>query len=181
MAEYKIKKGDTLSKIAKDRYGSLSAFYDISIVNNLSNPDKIEVGQTLKLPDSISQLYTLNNIDPNAEIISNKSKYYDYVVKNDRVYSRIKGTDEWKDITDNTNYSKQFVSTTSKSNNTKKSLEETKPLNIDTTAYDPKNFIKNDITTTIKPDTKTIKDNKPILNLKSESESSSPVEEKKIV
>lgn len=179
MAEYKVKKGDTLSKIAKDRYGSLSAFYDISRVNNLSNTDRIEVGQTLKLPDNISQLYTLNDIDSNSKIISNKSKYYDYIVKDNRVYSRIKGTDEWKDITDNTNYSKQFISTISKSNNTKKSLEETKPLNVDTTTYDPKNFIKNDTTATIKPDTKTVKDDKPVLNLKNESESSSPVEEKK--
>ena len=180
MAEYKVKKGDTLSKIAKDKYGSLSAFYDISRVNNLSNPDKIEIGQTLKLPDSISKLYTINDIDSNAKIISNKSKYYDYVVKNNRVYSRIKGTDEWKDITDNTNYSKQFVSTTSKSTNTKRSLEEQKPLYVDITTYNPKDFIKNDTTLAIKPDTKIIKDDKPVLNLKSKSESSSPVEEKKI-
>jgi nucleoid-associated protein YgaU len=50
--EYQVKSGDTLSSIAKRFYGDSSAYNKIFEANKgqLSDPDKIKVGQTLKLP-----------------------------------------------------------------------------------------------------------------------------------
>jgi len=49
---YKIVSGDTLSKIAKRFYGDANAYNKIFEANRdqLSDPDKIKVGQELKLP-----------------------------------------------------------------------------------------------------------------------------------
>lgn len=50
--EYQVKSGDTLSSIAKRFYGDASSYTKIFEANKdqLSDPDKIKVGQTLKLP-----------------------------------------------------------------------------------------------------------------------------------
>ena len=49
---YTVKKGDTLSEIAKSQYGKASDFTKIFEANRdvLSDPDKIQVGQVLRLP-----------------------------------------------------------------------------------------------------------------------------------
>src|SRR5215831_17163178 len=49
---YKVKPGDTLSKISKDFYGSPHDYMRIYEANKdqLSDPDKIQVGQELKIP-----------------------------------------------------------------------------------------------------------------------------------
>ena len=49
---YTVKAGDTLSKIAKDMLGDASAYMDIFNANRdqLSDPDKIQPGQVLKIP-----------------------------------------------------------------------------------------------------------------------------------
>ena len=49
---YQVVSGDTLSKIAKRFYGSAGDYQKIFEANRdqLSDPDKINVGQTLKLP-----------------------------------------------------------------------------------------------------------------------------------
>jgi nucleoid-associated protein YgaU len=49
---YKVISGDTLSKIAKRFYGDSSAYQKIFEANRdqLSDPDKIKVGQELRLP-----------------------------------------------------------------------------------------------------------------------------------
>ena len=47
---YVVKSGDTLSKIAKEFYGDANKYMDIANANNISNPDKINVGQELKIP-----------------------------------------------------------------------------------------------------------------------------------
>lgn len=47
---YVVKSGDTLSKIAKEFYGDANRYMDIANANNISNPDKIDVGQELKIP-----------------------------------------------------------------------------------------------------------------------------------
>ncbi len=49
---YKVVSGDSLSKIAKRFYGDANAYNKIFDVNRdqLSDPDKIKVGQELKLP-----------------------------------------------------------------------------------------------------------------------------------
>jgi len=49
---YKVKAGDTLSKISKEFYGSANEYMKIFDANKdkLSDPDKIQVGQELKIP-----------------------------------------------------------------------------------------------------------------------------------
>jgi aspartate ammonia-lyase len=50
---YTVKSGDTLSKLAKDFLGSASSYMDIFNMNKdqLQDPDKIKVGQELKIPN----------------------------------------------------------------------------------------------------------------------------------
>ncbi|HWQ32590.1 MAG TPA: LysM peptidoglycan-binding domain-containing protein [Blastocatellia bacterium] len=50
--EYTVQSGDTLSKIAKRFYGDPNQYHAIFNANTdkLSDPDKIQVGQKLKLP-----------------------------------------------------------------------------------------------------------------------------------
>jgi nucleoid-associated protein YgaU len=49
---YKVKSGDTLSKISKEFYGAANQYMRIFEANRdqLSDPDKIQVGQELKIP-----------------------------------------------------------------------------------------------------------------------------------
>ena len=49
---YEVQKGDTLWKIAKERYGDGSLYPEIFKANQdvLSDPDKIHVGQKLRIP-----------------------------------------------------------------------------------------------------------------------------------
>jgi len=49
---YRVKAGDTLSKISKEFYGSANDYMKIFEANQdqLSSPDKIQVGQELKIP-----------------------------------------------------------------------------------------------------------------------------------
>ena len=54
---YTVKAGDTLSKIAKDTLGDASAYIDIFKANQdqLRDPDKIQPGQVLKIPQTTKQ------------------------------------------------------------------------------------------------------------------------------
>jgi nucleoid-associated protein YgaU len=49
---YTVKAGDTLSKIAKEKFGDANAYHEIFNANRdqLSDPDKIKPGQVLKIP-----------------------------------------------------------------------------------------------------------------------------------
>ena len=49
---YTVNKGDTLSKIAKEYYGSANRWHEIFDANRdqISNPDLIHPGQVLKMP-----------------------------------------------------------------------------------------------------------------------------------
>jgi nucleoid-associated protein YgaU len=49
---YTVKAGDTLSKIAKEQLGDANAYQEIFNANRdqLTDPDKIEPGQVLKIP-----------------------------------------------------------------------------------------------------------------------------------
>ena len=47
---YTIKPGDNLSTIAKRFYGQASKFTDVAKANGISDPNKIQAGQQLKLP-----------------------------------------------------------------------------------------------------------------------------------
>ena len=48
--KYVVKKGDSLSKIAKLLYGDSKKFKEIAMANNITNPNKIRVGQVLVIP-----------------------------------------------------------------------------------------------------------------------------------
>ena len=50
---YTVKAGDTLSKIAKQHYGNANLYMKIFEANQglLKDPDKIQVGQVLNIPD----------------------------------------------------------------------------------------------------------------------------------
>ena len=51
---YTVKSGDTLSKIAREQLGDAHAYMEIFNANRdqLSDPDKIKPGQTLKIPQT---------------------------------------------------------------------------------------------------------------------------------
>jgi putative chitinase len=51
MNQHVVKSGDTLSAIAKQYYGDTSRAKDIAKANGIENPDRIQVGWTLVLPD----------------------------------------------------------------------------------------------------------------------------------
>ena len=47
---YVVKSGDTLSKISKTFYGNPNEYNKIAQANSISDPDKIKVGQEIKIP-----------------------------------------------------------------------------------------------------------------------------------
>ena len=47
---YVVKAGDNLSKISKSFYGSPNEYSKIAQANGIANPDKIQIGQELKIP-----------------------------------------------------------------------------------------------------------------------------------
>jgi nucleoid-associated protein YgaU len=47
---YVVKSGDNLSNISKSFYGSPNEYTKIVQANNISNPDKIQPGQKIKIP-----------------------------------------------------------------------------------------------------------------------------------
>lgn len=47
---YTVKAGDNLSKISKLFYGDANKYQKIAEANGLDNPDKVRVGQSLKIP-----------------------------------------------------------------------------------------------------------------------------------
>jgi nucleoid-associated protein YgaU len=47
---YTVKSGDTLSAISKEFYGDAGKYMDIAKANNISDPNKINVGQELNIP-----------------------------------------------------------------------------------------------------------------------------------
>ena len=47
---YTVKKGEGLMKIARQFYGDASRYKEIAKFNNITDPDKIQAGQVLKIP-----------------------------------------------------------------------------------------------------------------------------------
>jgi nucleoid-associated protein YgaU len=47
---YVVKSGDNLSNISKTFYGNANQYSKIAQANDIANPDKIKVGQQLKIP-----------------------------------------------------------------------------------------------------------------------------------
>lgn len=128
MSTYKVKKGDTLSKLAKARYGDFSSMMAIAAANGIVDPDKIEVGQVLKMPKTAPKRLDLDEIPikDKSKIITDYQKYYDYLVEGNKVYSRIKGTDDWRDISNNKNAVNAIQTHIANTTNTNQKLQEKK-------------------------------------------------------
>jgi LysM repeat protein len=71
MAEYIVKPGDTLSKIATSKLGSAGQWRLIAELNGIANPNRIRVGQRLQLPGSVTDVPSVVNT---AEGVQNASK-----------------------------------------------------------------------------------------------------------
>lgn len=54
MRTYIVQPGDTLSAIARDQLGDITAWPALAQANSLSNPDMLSVGQVLQLPDLVT-------------------------------------------------------------------------------------------------------------------------------
>jgi len=52
MTTYIVKQGDSLSRIALRELGDESLWKELAALNQLADPDKIYIGQPIKLPDS---------------------------------------------------------------------------------------------------------------------------------
>lgn len=69
---YKIKKGDTLSKIAKQYTGNALRYNEIAKLSNIKNPDKIEIGQDIIIPQKFLDTIKDTNL-PELVITGNKN------------------------------------------------------------------------------------------------------------
>lgn len=49
--QYTIQSGDNLSKISKHFYGTPNDYQKIASANGIANPDKIQAGQTVTIPE----------------------------------------------------------------------------------------------------------------------------------
>ncbi|MEE4264344.1 MAG: LysM peptidoglycan-binding domain-containing protein [Desulfobacteraceae bacterium] len=61
MAEYVVKPGDTLSKIATSKLGSAGQWRVIAELNGIVNPNRIRVGQRLQLPGAVTEVSSVVN------------------------------------------------------------------------------------------------------------------------
>lgn len=50
---YTVKKGDTLSAIARKFYGNANQYQKLATYNNIKNPNIIRIGQLIKIPDKL--------------------------------------------------------------------------------------------------------------------------------
>ena len=69
---YKIKKGDTLSKIAKQYTGNALRYNEIAKLSNIKNPDKIEIGQDIIIPQKFLDTIKDTNL-PELVVTGNKN------------------------------------------------------------------------------------------------------------
>lgn len=101
---YIVQKGDTLSKIARDKVGDINRYLELAGYNKINNPDLIQVGQKILIPDKFDKPLTFEEIPSNNKkhIIDNYSPNYNYLVEGDKIYYSRKGhNDYWVDISDN--------------------------------------------------------------------------------
>ena len=61
MAEYIVKPGDTLSKIATSKLGAAGQWRVIAELNGIVNPNRIRVGQRLQLPGTVTEVASVVN------------------------------------------------------------------------------------------------------------------------
>ena len=77
---YKVKKGDTLSKIAKQYTGNALRYDEIAKLSNIKNPDRLEIGQDIIIPQKFLDTIKDTNL-PELVVTGNK---------NNRLIDRIK-------------------------------------------------------------------------------------------
>ena len=70
MAEYIVKPGDTLSKIATGKLGSAGQWRVIAELNGIINPDRIRVGQRLQLPATVAEVPSVVNTSEGVQAVS---------------------------------------------------------------------------------------------------------------
>lgn len=64
---YTVRDGDNLWVIAEKTYKSGYNWVDVAKANNISNPDSLEVGMTLKLPEVAVKVATMSENQANVE------------------------------------------------------------------------------------------------------------------
>ena len=77
---YKVKKGDTLSKIAKQYTGNALRYDEIAKLSNITNPNRLEIGQDIIIPQKFLDTIKDTNL-PELVVTGNK---------NNRLVDRIK-------------------------------------------------------------------------------------------
>lgn len=69
--EYIVKKGDTLAEIAEKFMGTQEKWSEIAKANDLPNPDQINVGDRLLIPDSSANKKDEFNQEPKEQNLGN--------------------------------------------------------------------------------------------------------------
>ena len=69
---YKVKKGDTLSKIAKQYTGNALRYDEIAKLSNIKNPDRLEIGQDIIIPQNFLDTIKDTNL-PELVVTGNKN------------------------------------------------------------------------------------------------------------
>lgn len=101
---YTVQKGDTLSDIARLYAGDINRYLQIANANNINNPDLIEVGQKITIPEKFDKPLKFEDIPTNNRIsvIDDFSPNYNYIIEGNKIYYSRKGNnDYWVDISDN--------------------------------------------------------------------------------
>ncbi len=70
MAEYVVKSGDTLSKIATSKLGSAGQWRVIAELNGIVNPNRIRVGQRLQLPGAVTEVPSVVNTAEGVQAVN---------------------------------------------------------------------------------------------------------------
>jgi LysM repeat protein len=70
MAEYIVKPGDSLSKIATGKLGSAGQWRVIAELNGIINPNRIRVGQRLQLPGTAAEVPSVVNTAEGLQTVS---------------------------------------------------------------------------------------------------------------
>ena len=70
MAEYIVKPGDTLSKIATSKLGAAGQWRVIAELNGIINPKRIRVGQRLQLPGTVTEVPSVVNTSEGVQAVS---------------------------------------------------------------------------------------------------------------
>ena len=85
--EYVVKKGETLWEISKKIYGTGELYHIIAKENKISNPDTIQNGQIIKIPDV--EFYT------EKEVLEEAEKCEEYKKETDRLNNIINKLEKW--------------------------------------------------------------------------------------